>query len=114
MGGGAVARDLPPELPVMAALVESGLAISPYGDADCVGFFQMRERSGTRASTPAIPTGPTCSSSGSSTTPCSSARAACQGPRHSPSSSYGQWIADVERPAAQYRDRYQLRLSEAR
>ena len=27
---------------------------------------------------------------------------------------YGEWIADVERPAAQYRDRYQLRLSEAR
>jgi cell wall-associated NlpC family hydrolase len=28
--------------------------------------------------------------------------------------SYGDWIADVERPAAQYRGRYQLRLEEAR
>jgi hypothetical protein len=27
---------------------------------------------------------------------------------------FGEWIADVERPAAQYRYRYQLRLSEAR
>jgi hypothetical protein len=27
---------------------------------------------------------------------------------------FGDWIADVERPAAQYRYRYQLRLSEAR
>ena len=27
---------------------------------------------------------------------------------------FGQWIADVERPAEQYRGRYQLRLDEAR
>jgi hypothetical protein len=27
---------------------------------------------------------------------------------------YGEWIADVERPAAQYRGRYQLQLDEAR
>jgi hypothetical protein len=26
---------------------------------------------------------------------------------------YGDWIADVERPAAEYRGRYQLRLPEA-
>jgi hypothetical protein len=29
-------------------------------------------------------------------------------------SAWGNWIADVERPAAEYRGRYQLRLSEAR
>jgi hypothetical protein len=28
--------------------------------------------------------------------------------------SYGEWIADVERPAEQYRGRYQLRLDDAR
>src|SRR3990170_3536394 len=33
---------LPPELPVMAGLVESGLFNNPGGDADSVGFFQMR------------------------------------------------------------------------
>jgi hypothetical protein len=27
---------------------------------------------------------------------------------------YGDWIADIERPAEQYRGRYQLRLEEAR
>ncbi len=27
---------------------------------------------------------------------------------------WGEWIADVERPAEQYRGRYQLRLEEAR
>jgi hypothetical protein len=29
-------------------------------------------------------------------------------------SQYGDWTADVERPAGQYRGRYQLRLDEAR
>jgi hypothetical protein len=29
-------------------------------------------------------------------------------------SAWGEWIADVERPAEEYRGRYQLRLSEAR
>jgi hypothetical protein len=27
---------------------------------------------------------------------------------------YGEWIADIERPATQFRGRYQLRLEEAR
>src|ERR687883_2029657 len=38
----AVKRGLPPELPVMASLVESGLKNVNYGDRDSVGFFQMR------------------------------------------------------------------------
>jgi hypothetical protein len=29
-------------------------------------------------------------------------------------SPHGEWIADVERPAEQYRSRYQLKLGEAR
>ena len=33
---------LPAELPVMAALVESGVRNLSFGDADSVGFFQMR------------------------------------------------------------------------
>ena len=43
MGADAVARGLPPELPLMAALVESGCATA-VRDADSVGFFQMRTR----------------------------------------------------------------------
>ena len=42
MAGRATADGLPPELPVMAALVESGMKNVPSGDADSVGFFQMR------------------------------------------------------------------------
>ena len=38
----AEAAGLPPELPVMAALVESGVKNLNFGDADSVGFFQMR------------------------------------------------------------------------
>ncbi len=42
MAARATADRLPPELPVMAALVESGLSKCAHGDADSVGFFQMR------------------------------------------------------------------------
>ena len=38
----AQAAGLPPELPVMAGLVESGLSNLDHGDADSLGFFQMR------------------------------------------------------------------------
>src|SRR5919202_4165585 len=42
MAAGAIEAGLPPELPVMAALVESGLANLGFGAADAAGFFQMR------------------------------------------------------------------------
>ena len=42
MAYGAVVRGVPGELPVMAALVESGLTNLSYGQADSVGFFAMR------------------------------------------------------------------------
>jgi hypothetical protein len=42
MANGAREAGLPPELPIMAALVASGLQNLPFGDADAVGFFQMR------------------------------------------------------------------------
>ena len=41
-GDAARKAGLPPELPVMAALVESGLKNDPFGDRDSLGFFQMR------------------------------------------------------------------------
>ena len=59
---------LPPELPVMAALVESGVRNLNYGDADSVGFFQMRPSIWNRASTPATARTRACRRSGSSTT----------------------------------------------
>ena len=42
MAGQAQKRGLPPQLPLMAALVESGLKNLNHGHADSVGFFQMR------------------------------------------------------------------------
>ncbi len=111
MGAHAVRAGLPPELPVMAALTESGLRNVPYGDRDSVGFFQMRQgiwdqgpyagylhRPGlqikwfiehalaARAQDPALAQNP---------------------------DSWGDWIANVEQPAAQYRFRYQLQLGTA-
>jgi hypothetical protein len=116
MASVAEAHGLPRELPVMAALVESSLHNDPGGDRDSVGYFQMRTsiwdngayagythdpalqlkwfidhaleaRNQARASDPAFGTDP---------------------------AHYGEWVADVERPAEEYRGRYQLRLEEAR
>ena len=42
MASRAQAAGLPPELPVMAGLVESRLSNVNYGDADSIGYFQMR------------------------------------------------------------------------
>ena len=42
MAGQAQKRGLPPQLPLMASLVESGMKNLNFGDADSVGFFQMR------------------------------------------------------------------------
>jgi hypothetical protein len=110
----AEARGIPRELPLMAALVESGLANLDHGDADSVGFFQMRTsvwNSGPYAGYPddarlqlrwfldeAVAV--------------KQKRLADGLPLDS--QHYGDWIADVERPAEQYRGRYQLRLDEAR
>ena len=72
---------------------------------------------GLRASTPGSATNPRRSSSGSSTTRAREGeadRAAARPTFVKDSSKWGEWIADVERPAEQYRGRYQLRLDEAR
>jgi cell wall-associated NlpC family hydrolase len=96
---------------VMAALTESGLRNVPYGTSDSVGFFQMRlgiwnhgEYAGylqnpelqlewfiqhalaAREQDPALAASP---------------------------STWGEWIANVEQPAEQYRYRYQLQLDAA-
>ncbi len=49
---------LPPELPVMAALVESGVRNLDYGDADSMGFFQMRKSIWDRGATAGFATNP--------------------------------------------------------
>jgi hypothetical protein len=117
MAQGARAAGLPGELPVMAALGESGLRNLPYGDRDSVGYFQMR--------TGIWDGGPYA---GYLTRPELQLRwfvdralgvraarvAAGDGAFGTDPAAWGAWIADVERPAERYRARYQERLDAAR
>ncbi len=115
MAARARARGLPSELPIMAALVESGLSNLDYGDADSVGFFQMRTSIWNSGPYAGYPERPEMQldwflDHAEAVMKQRVARGLpIDDPRH-----YGEWIADVERPAEQYRGRYQLRLAEAR
>jgi hypothetical protein len=109
MADEAQRRGLPRELPVMAALVESGLHNDAGGDRDSVGYFQMR--------TSIWDSGPYA---GYTHNPELQLKwfldqaVALKNDATTDPSQYGNWIADVERPAEQYRGRYQLHLDEAR
>ena len=110
---------LPPELPVMAALVESGVK-QPRTSATRTRSASSRcalsiWNQGEYAGYPENP--------GLQTKWFIDTRPRAQDERGSPRAtrdfgkdpgSWGEWIADVERPAEQYRGRYQLRLAEAR
>ena len=108
---------LPPELPVMAALVESGVKNLNYGDADSVGFFQMRVGIWNQGEYAGYPERPELQAKWFIDTALAVKKqriAAGDVDFGKDPTKWGEWIADVERPAAQYRGRYQLRLSEAR
>ena len=115
MGREAEKRGLPKQLPVMAALVESGVKNLDYGDADFVGYFQMRSsdleqgrlRGLPREARAAGEVVPRPGRAGQE-----AARLAAGRPITDPNQ-FGEWIADVERPAEQYRGRYGMRLAEA-
>jgi hypothetical protein len=99
----------------MAALVESGLHNIQGGDRDSIGFFQMRAGiwdSGAYAGFPHNPNLQLKWFLDQAVAVKNQALKTDPGFGHDPSQ-YGNWIADVERPAAQYRGRYQLRLGEA-
>jgi len=111
MGSAAQKRGLPPELPVMAGLVESNLRNLNYGDADSVGFFQMRVSIWNQGDYAGYPNNPELQLKWFLDKAVAVKR---QGGGSSDPSGYGEWVANVENPAAQYRARYQLRLEEAR
>lgn len=117
MANGAVSLGIPGELPVMAALVESGLANLKGGDADSVGFFQMRTSIWDKGAYKGYATNPALQLKWF-TDQAPKVRisyiSAGKGDPAASDTSFGVWIADIERPAAQYRGRYQLRLAEAR
>ena len=115
MGAAAKARGLPEELPVMASLVESGLRNLNYGDADSVGFFQMRTSIWDHGAYAGYPDRPEMQLRWFlDHAEAVRAQRVARGESVDDPHQFGQWIADVERPAAQYRGRYQLRLDEAR
>ncbi len=117
MAARAQAAGLPPELPVMAALVESRMSNINFGDADSIGYFQMRTSIWDQGEY-----------AGYGSDPEKQIKWFIDHAVHekekrvadgytnflSDESKWGDWVADVERPAEQYRGRYQERLAEAR
>jgi hypothetical protein len=117
MAQGAVARGIPAELPVMAALVESGLKNLDYGDADSAGFFAMRVLIWNTGEYAGFAEKPELQLEWFlDQAEAVRARRIAEGDTAfgQDPAGYGEWIADVERPAAQNRGQYQPRLEEAR
>ncbi len=111
MGANAKRAGLPPELPVMASLVESTLHNLSYGDRDSVGFFQMRLGIWNNGPYAGYLQNPDLQIKWF-IEHALEARAQDPALAQSPSS-WGEWVANVEQPAAQYRYRYQLQLGTA-
>jgi len=111
MGAAAKKAGLPPELPIMAALQESGLRNLPGGDADSAGFFQMRERYWNTGQYRGYRDDPELQLRWFIDHALNEQAAHPEFTR-SPAS-YGEWIANVERPAAEHRGKYQPHLTEA-
>jgi hypothetical protein len=115
----STARDagLPGELPVMAGLVESGLRNLPYGDADSVGFFQMRLSVWNGGAYAGYLTNPDLQLqwfTDHALAVRAAQIAAGDATFGDDPATWGDWIADVEQPYSGYRGRYQTRLDEAR
>lgn len=114
MARSAADRGLPQELPVMAGLVESGLRNLP--GPTYLGFFGMHRllNSGEYRG---FPRNPSLQVKWFLDTADQVRQRRVAEGRADPAkdpSSWGNWIADVERPARQFRSRYQARLEEAR
>ena len=117
MGGGAAASGLPAELPVVAALVDSGLANLQAGDSDAVGYFQMRLGIWNTGEYEGYPDNPDLQLRWFTDQAAAVRQTRLAAGRVDPLSDdgqWGEWIADVERPAEAYRSRYQPRLADAR
>lgn len=117
MANAAWAKKVPAELPIMAGLVESGLKNLNYGDADSLGFFQMRTSVWNNGQYKGYATHPELQLKWFFDQAASVRANYIANKKADPAASestYGVWIADLESPAAQYRYKYQLRLGEAK
>jgi hypothetical protein len=112
----AIAAGLPGELPVMAALVESGLRNLP-SDGSTAGYFRIPEAVWDVGAYAGFPNQPELQVRWF-IDQALAVKAQRIGEGHvffaSDPSKWGDWIADVERPAQAHHGRYQLRLREAR
>jgi hypothetical protein len=112
----AIAEGLPPELPIMAALVESGLQNLP-SDGSVAGYFRISESIGNAGPYEGFGSKPELQVNWFIDQAASvrAARIAAGEPFFGADpQKWGEWIADVERPAEHLRGQYQLRLEEAR
>ena len=113
MARGAAERGLPHELPVMAGITESGL--QNLRGSSFAGYFGMSRALNT-GEYRGFPRNPDLQIRWfTDTAMLVRQRRVAEGrpdPADDPAS-YGSWIADVERPARQYRSRYQTHLAEA-
>jgi hypothetical protein len=116
MSYGATSRGVPGELPVMAALVESNLTNLPPGASGYAGFFQMRVAIWDRPPYTGFATNPQLQLNWfvDSALAVLASKGATDSGYGASDARYGEWVADVVRPAEQFRGRYQPRLGEAR
>jgi hypothetical protein len=117
MGRWAASGGLPPELPVMAALVESSLTNhQTFTDHDSLGYFQMRVSIWMKRY-PDFPVHPERQMKWFIDKALAVKVQRLKSGNASfltDSSQWGRWIADIENPKEEYRGRYQTRLQEAR
>ena len=117
MGYGANVATLPPELPVMGALVESGLTNLKRPDVDSVGYFQMRVGIWNTGPYAGFPDHPELQLQWFVDQAAAARKKRIAAGAPDPvavETDWGDWIADVLRPGENMRGRYQLRLDEAR
>jgi cell wall-associated NlpC family hydrolase len=116
MARDAQAAGLPPELPVMASMVESGLTNMPGGDRDSMGFFQMRAGIWDRGEYAGYSQNPELQMRWFIDHALAiKAKRIAEGDATygQDPNAYGNWVADIEVPYEPYRGRYQLRLEDA-
>ena len=115
MGTTAEEAGLPAELPVMAALTESGLKNLNFGDVDSIGFFQMRLGIWNQGEYAGFAERPDLQLKwfiDQAKHVHEAMRRRNRDPLGRPET-YGEWAADVTRPPEQYRGRFQPKLPEA-
>jgi cell wall-associated NlpC family hydrolase len=116
MGRQAHKAGLPAELPIMAALTESGLTNVNYGDRDSLGYFQMRTSIWNQGDYAGFPDHPELQLKWFIHQALEVRRERiAQGDTTygQDKSKWGDWVADVEQPAAEYRGRYATHLDQA-